>query len=442
MADCHHSTLCFDESTHAAEVGYRRRNLQERVRAASHSQKDGNSKQSTSSCPASFPGPLVLPGDDLSLDPDHPPQTLPQWLHDEDRNQVTTAKKIIYLVPPPVVQASVDFLSTWAHPVQEAETVTHPNVQHILEYLKAFYHGLPVRLLAAPPLLSFTAWTTERAGSKAKSHTPRFIGLNTSTECIRIRTRPSADGLFMRQLNLDDLLDAAISILPDDAYALLLLLEHDLYENAEDVFTCGRAYGGSRVAVISMVRYHPDLDHCQHVEREHAWPASHCKVFIKDICGAEESPATRPKKKPKTQRGSSKSPISRPSAIQAAVSAYRAVLSSIPTSSPAALASLWLGRVCRTASHELGHCFGIDHCVYYACVMQSSASLAEDARQPLYLCPVDLAKLHHATGTDTREHYTALLAFCEQHGEGAMFAASAAWIHAQMWGLDDKTDDP
>ena len=445
MPDCRHPRLCLDASSHTAEAGYLRPNLQERAKASS-AEGDSDSFQTISSCAASFPSPLVLPGDDLSLDPDCPPQSVREWLNEEDRNEVTPRKRVIYLVAPPLVQSSVDFVSTWTSPQQEVGKVAHPHVQDILDYLRAFYHGLPVKLLAGPAL-SFGPWTTESARSKANSLTPRSIGLNTSTECIRIRTRASADGVFKRQLNLDDLLDAAISILPDDAYALLLVLQHDLYENADDSFTCGRAYGGSRVAVVSMARYNPALDQNQYVEREHAWPASHCQTFVNAMCAAEESPPTKPKKKPKVQgRRSGKAvprlspPLSRPSALQAAVSAHEAVIASNMASTPAALASLWLGRVCRTASHELGHCFGIEHCVYYACVMQSSASLAEDARQPLYLCPVDLAKLVHATGADVRERYAALLAFCKQHGEGEMFVAFAAWIHARMLALDEKAD--
>ena len=445
MPTCDHSALCCEASSHATEAGYRRPKLLQRAKAASHADGNSYTDQPITSELASFPSPLVLPGDDLSLDPGYPAQSVRGWLHENDRNEVTPRKNVIYVAAPPGVQDSLDFVSTWANPEQDAARVTYPDVQSILNYLEAFYHGLPVRLLS-PLKLSFTAWSTESAKSKVKSFTPRFIGLDTSLECFRIRTRSSADGVFKRQLNLDDLLDAAISILPDDAYALLMLVQHDLYENAEDVFTCGRAYGGSRVAVISTARYNPHLDRRQNVQRKHAWPASHCKAYIAGVCAADSSRTTKPSKRLKLQKSNSSknasrlTPIdSRPSAIQAAVSAYSAVLSSNPTSSPAAVAALWLGRICRTASHELGHCFGIDHCVYYACVMQGSSSLAEDARQPLYLCPVDLAKLLHATGADLKVRYAALLEFCEERGEEAMFAAFEAWIRARMRELDEKT---
>ena len=76
--------------------------------------------------------------------------------------------------------------------------------------------------------------------TKANFNKCKYIGLATGTEIIGIRTRPSKDGIFKGQLNLDDLLDTAISILPNDAYALLMLVEHDLFEDDEDDFCCGR----------------------------------------------------------------------------------------------------------------------------------------------------------------------------------------------------------
>jgi archaemetzincin len=38
----------------------------------------------------------------------------------------------------------------------------------------------------------------------------------------------------LHQLNLNDLLDAAIEILPADAYALIMLVEHDMFEDEDD----------------------------------------------------------------------------------------------------------------------------------------------------------------------------------------------------------------
>ncbi|OWZ23232.1 hypothetical protein PHMEG_0001894 [Phytophthora megakarya] len=114
--------------------------------------------------------------------------------------------------------------------------------------------------------------------------------------------------------------------------------------------------------------------------------------------------------------------------MQAAVRAFASVSASSQSD-----ATLWLARFCRTASHELGHCFGMDHCVYYACSMQGSAGLSEDARQPPYLCPVDLAKMLHATGADSTDRYKAILSFCESfEGQDKTFAAFSAWLRCRI----------
>ena len=180
------------------------------------------------------------------------------------------------------------------------------------------------------------------------------------------------------------------------------------------------------MAVVSTARYNPTLDDRQGVERSHAWPASHCDAYMRECCGA---PSKRKRAKSDFS-GSHRTPL------QAAVSAHAA----LPTpQAPSQLSSLWLSRVCQTASHELGHCFGMDHCVYYACVMQATASLTEDVRQPPYLCPVDMAKMLRATGVDVRERYEALLTVCGRHGHGGAgwFKAFGAWITVRLGELEE-----
>ena len=60
--------------------------------------------------------------------------------------------------------------------------------------------------------------------------------------------------------------------------------------------------------------------------------------------------------------------------------------------------SLLLSRANKTAVHELGHMFGIGHCVHRQCCMNGSGHLREDFAIPEFLCPVDLAKFRAALG--------------------------------------------
>jgi archaemetzincin len=139
--------------------------------------------------------------------------------------------------------------------------------------------------------------------------------------------------------------------------------------------------------VISIARCNPSVDTLHKVERQHAWPTSHCANYMKGYCDNATMSKTRPKSKWKENPSKKPSnptcpiPSSTTQALQAAISAYTTTSQmEIPPSSLSSISDLWQSRICRTASHELGHCFGIDHCIYHACVMQGSASLSEDVR--------------------------------------------------------------
>ncbi|KAJ4460666.1 putative Histone deacetylase 1 [Paratrimastix pyriformis] len=62
---------------------------------------------------------------------------------------------------------------------------------------------------------------------------------------------------------------------------------------------------------------------------------------------------------------------------------------------PAARA-LFFTRCCKVMTHELGHIFGMHHCIHCRCLMNGSNHLGEFDGRPLGLCPVDLHKLGHA----------------------------------------------
>ncbi|TGO30950.1 hypothetical protein BPAE_0002g00410 [Botrytis paeoniae] len=411
---------------------------------------------------STFPAPLVLKGDALEIDPKEPGQTFRGWERGKHRNAVPRVgeggRRIIYVVGPPGMDGEEieKFMKGW----EECEVERAGNraggkgvekekwemdswMLDVISYLQAFYHGLPVKQMESS-LLQFTPWEETSPSSKSKStskskpkpksrttskkNSPAYVGLCTSTFKAGIRYRSTPSSPFTHQLNLSDLLDLAIDILPPDAYALLMLVNHDLYEDDDDEFVCGRAYGGSRVAVVSTARYRPNLDAVQGIERIHAWPGSHCIEYMNEVYGIKKGKRKREKDDEDEEYATAGSPLARAVTQQNILPP----LSLSPTVSGDALNGLFLSRICRTASHELGHCFGIAHCPYYACSMQGSASIQEDARQPPYLCPVDLKKVVTATGADFRERYEALLRFFERHGSAHMFVAFGEWIRERL----------
>jgi archaemetzincin len=72
---------------------------------------------------------------------------------------------------------------------------------------------------------------------------------------------------------------------------------------------------------------------------------------------------------------------------------------------------LILRRSCKVLAHEMGHLFGVEHCIWYRCLMNGSDHLAEADARPLHLCPVDLHKLQWSIGFDVLERYRRLKDF-------------------------------
>lgn len=74
---------------------------------------------------------------------------------------------------------------------------------------------------------------------------------------------------------------------------------------------------------------------------------------------------------------------------------------------------LMMRRSCKVLSHEMGHMFGIMHCVFFECLMNGSNHLGETDARPMHLCPVCLRKLQLGGGFDLLRREESLLKFYE-----------------------------
>jgi archaemetzincin len=81
--------------------------------------------------------------------------------------------------------------------------------------------------------------------------------------------------------------------------------------------------------------------------------------------------------------------------------------------------ALILRRSLKLMAHEVGHMFGVEHCVHFRCVMNGTNNLDETDRSPLHPCPVCLRKLHDSIGFDVKARERALYQFCRKHGLAA-----------------------
>lgn len=74
-----------------------------------------------------------------------------------------------------------------------------------------------------------------------------------------------------------------------------------------------------------------------------------------------------------------------------------------------------LARLLKMASHEIGHVFGLTHCVDYQCNMNGRNNVQEIDRYPAYLGPDCLEKLSWNRQFDIKERYESLADFFMKH---------------------------
>jgi archaemetzincin len=94
-----------------------------------------------------------------------------------------------------------------------------------------------------------------------------------------------------------------------------------------------------------------------------------------------------------------------------------------------------LRRSCKVLVHEMAHMFGLNHCIYYRCVINGSNHLKESDARPLHLCPVCLRKLHYSIGFDICDRYRRLYYFYQRVG---FDEDSKRVLNRLRWILGDK----
>ena len=97
-------------------------------------------------------------------------------------------------------------------------------------------------------------------------------------------------------------------------------------------------------------------------------------------------------------------------------------------------ADVLLRRGFATLTHELGHTFGLKHCVLFSCLMQGANSLEEAEGRMPDLCPICLRKLLWCSGAEScaavRARYERLRNFFAAHPRS--FGKHLAWVETRL----------
>lgn len=200
MSNCKHIWLSF-ESINTSQFKYRQP-TEEHQRDALTIEDNANKKRNTIHGQSSqlkehgnsssgimlpsetkFPAPLVIPGHDLALNPDYPPQPVQEWLGADYRNKVTAERNTVYVAAPPKVPKGLSYVNKWTIPSRAPAKKTSngpidhgplpvtpaPAIDDAAQYLQAFYHGMRVKLLQ-DPALEWVEWEPS-----AKSRTKKAV---------------------------------------------------------------------------------------------------------------------------------------------------------------------------------------------------------------------------------------------------------------------------
>ncbi|CAF0863564.1 unnamed protein product [Adineta steineri] len=226
------------------------------------------------------------------------------------------------------------------------------DVDSLIDYTQRFFQ-IPVKLIN--PFID-VQWNNE-----TNQWTCILNLSNGKNRSFKLQTRYNENHNHS-QISVRKILDLLTKVVPMDARCLVALTMYDLYDDNTDLFIAGLARGNNRVAAFSLYRYDPYL-----IFNESNW--FDCKMKVV-------------------------------SELEKEIEERR---------------NLLLLRTCRLLTHEVCHLFGIEHCIYYSCLMNGSGHLDEDFTQPLLECPIELRKLHIFLKFNINKRYEELLDFFQIH---------------------------
>jgi hypothetical protein len=226
------------------------------------------------------------------------------------------------------------------------------------------------------------------------------------------------------QIRVQDLLRVLENIktrCPDSAVrekeiAIVGVTMVDLFSHASDLFVAG--FAGRGVSMLSLRRYHPRMVMSDSHWDDYAFYANQRadnKTYLtNDDSGDDEANKAKRRKKSTKQKSE----------------CVNDLLLSPPQLTRDERAE-YFRRAGRLINHELGHNYGLEHCIHHHCFMNGSGNLEEDFVTPALECGICLRKLQFRLGFGVVRRYEALLRVYQANGMNQ----EASWTRRRLDGL-------
>ncbi|KAG5775270.1 hypothetical protein H9Q73_011053 [Fusarium xylarioides] len=457
MSDsCNHQTVYVNCSSAAADAGFVRPSPEERTLAMSKTGRLARgtylAREDAVDDEHTFPGPLVLPQDHITENPSEQGQSCKDWFAmqtTQQRCEAISTRNRIYLYNPPSLKHLSEEMQSWMNPIlpqgiapgPERWTWTLKEYRQLIVYLRAFFTTMHISQCSLGTT-HFVPIQGRKRVHFADAPKTSVVGFTVSEdgEAFEIRHRPSPDGLSRMQLNVSDLKTALLQNKAQAAHSVVMVVNHDLYEDEEEEYITERVWVADGVAIISAFRHNPSFDGLADIDGVHRWPASHCQAYV------DQRLTVLNNTKDSTTRNHPFKAYGKPSGDSALGLAIQAANQAGQPSSMEDLSNLWFARVLFAVSRGAVRCFGLGNCTYYACLMQGVSGTRQAGEIPPYLCPVCYSKLGSELallqpvsqrGIErekawVEEHYAELKKFCSRWNKIPQFAAFEAWLGKRL----------
>lgn len=191
------------------------------------------------------------------------------------------------------------------------------------------------------------------------------------------------------------------NLVKEENFCVMGVTVEDLYDGKNDLFCAGMAFGGSKVAVFSFHRYHPRMRMNPLKWYDYGYSTRSGRYSYFDA-----------------EKGAKAKLLPNPQGLK------RDPASEIE----------FLRRSSKLLLHELGHLYGLDHCIHYKCLMMGSGHLVEDFQSPLQLCGICLRKMQWRLGFAIEKRYNEMADSLTDCG----MTKEAGWIRRHLGTIRTK----